>query len=153
MARPHIPSWYFALVVVRLGRRFLVVQENKNGRWYLPAGRVDPGETLEAAARRETHEESGLSVVLEGILRIEHTPANDGSARVRVIFVARPEDDHAPKKTADKESLGAAWMTLEDIRKLPLRNDEVLDILRSVLQGAPVYPLSLLAPEGAPFAK
>ncbi len=65
MPRSPVPTWYFALVVVRLGPRFLIVQERKHGQlWYLPAGRVEPGENITDAARRETLEESGVPVVV-----------------------------------------------------------------------------------------
>jgi len=41
MPREPIQTWYFALVVVRLQHRFLLVHERKHGqKWYLPAGRV-----------------------------------------------------------------------------------------------------------------
>jgi ADP-ribose pyrophosphatase YjhB (NUDIX family) len=44
------------------GRIALVHQRDRKGRWRwtLPKGRIDPGETAEAAALREVHEESGL---------------------------------------------------------------------------------------------
>lgn len=153
MARTPIPSWYFALVVVRLGRRFLVVRERKHGQfWYLPAGRVEPGERLVEAARRETLEESGIPVVIEGVLRVEHAPSPDG-ARVRVFFLARPADDTPPKSIPDEESLGAAWVALEDLDKIPLRGPEVRHIFEAVANGAPVYPLSLLTDEGSSWKK
>ena len=51
MPRDPIPTWFFALVVVRQGDRFLLVHEAKHGQdWYLPAGRVEPGESLTDAA-------------------------------------------------------------------------------------------------------
>jgi ADP-ribose pyrophosphatase YjhB (NUDIX family) len=54
MAREPIPTWYFALVVVRRGHRFLAVREVKHGQlWYLPAGGAEPGESLAEGARRE----------------------------------------------------------------------------------------------------
>jgi len=148
--RDPIPTWFFALVVVRLGRRFLVVRERKHGqKWYLPAGRVEPGERLVDGACRETLEESGVSIVVEGILRVEHTPLPDGTARCRVIFVARPADDAAPRATAD--SLGAAWVTLDELDALDLRGDEVRDLFHHVANGGPIHPLSLLTVEGAPI--
>ncbi len=153
MPRPPIPTWFFVLVVVRRGHQFLVVQEQSHGQlWYLPGGRVEPGETLLDAARRETLEESGVPVVVEGILRVQHTPASDGTARVRVVFVARPEDDTPPKSAPDGETLRAAWVTLEELDRLPLRGSEVRAIFRSAAAGPPLAPLTLLASEREPFA-
>src|SRR5262245_51564365 len=138
MAREPVPTWYFALVVVRLGHRFLLVRERKHGqRWYLPAGRVEPGEHLVDAARRETLEESGVPVAIEGILRVEHSPRPDGSARMRVFFVARPVDDTPPKEHADHDSMGAAWVSLAELRRYPLRGEEVREILEYLERGGP----------------
>ncbi|MBL8604987.1 MAG: NUDIX domain-containing protein [Myxococcales bacterium] len=151
MAREGIPTWTYALVVVRLGRRFLLVQESHHGqKWYLPAGRVEPGEGIAEAAIRETLEESGLSVVLEGLLRVEHSVSPLG-ARVRVFFVARPADDSAPKEVADLHSLQAKWVGLDELDHLPLRSSEVKSVLDYVSRGGQVFPLSMLSPEGAPW--
>src|ERR1700709_1006875 len=108
MSRDPIPTWCFALVVVRLGERWLLVHERKHGQgWYLPAGRVEPGETFVEAAVRETREEAGIEVTLDGIVRIEHSPTGEG-ARMRIVFVGHPADDRPPKQVPDDESLGAA---------------------------------------------
>jgi ADP-ribose pyrophosphatase YjhB (NUDIX family) len=50
------------LVLDDRGRIALVRQRNRRGRWQwtLPKGRIDRGETVEAAALREVYEESGL---------------------------------------------------------------------------------------------
>ena len=150
--RSPIETWCFALVVVKLGRRFLLVRESERGqRWYLPAGRVEPGESFPAAAVRETMEEAGVPIDLEGILRIEHSATPDGFARMRVIFLARPADDTPPKTTPDHESLEARWVTIDELTELPLRGPEVKRIVNDVLRGAPVYPLSLLQEEGEPL--
>ena len=151
MAREPIPTWVFALVVVRKGERFLLVQEAKHGNtWYLPAGRVEPGESIEAAAVRETLEEAGVNVALRGIYRVEHSPMPNG-ARMRVLFAAEPVDDTPPKQIADAESLRADWFDLAAMRALPLRGPEVLRLFEDVSAGAPVYPMSLLQPEGRPL--
>ena len=149
MARDPIPTWCFSLAVVRKGRRFLVVQERKHGQlWFLPAGRVEPGESFVEGAERETLEETGVPITVEGILRVEHQPSDSGRARMRVFFVARPRDDTEPKSEPDKDSLQARWVTLEELDELPMRGREVKRIFQAVEKGAPIYPLSLLATEG-----
>ncbi|HEX5063414.1 MAG TPA: NUDIX domain-containing protein [Kofleriaceae bacterium] len=144
MSRAPIPTWYFAMVVVRRGHRFLLTQEQKYGStWSIPGGRVEPGESLVAAAVREVHEETGVPVRIDGILRIEHA-ASDTTARVRVLFAGSPIDDTPPKTVADAESLGAAWLTIDEIRQKPLRGAELRAVLESVEAGRQIFPLDLL---------
>lgn len=154
MAREAIPTWFFAVAVVRLGRRFLLVEERKHGGgWYLPAGRVEPGESLLEAARRETLEEAGIRIRVTGLLRFEHSVLPDGHARVRAVVVGHPLDDTAPKAEPDEHTLRAAFVTLDEVRALKLRGSEVYDLLAAVDAGSPVYPLSVLAHEDAPWLR
>ncbi|HEY2853873.1 MAG TPA: NUDIX domain-containing protein [Gemmatimonadaceae bacterium] len=151
MARKPIPTTYVAAVVVQHGDRFLLVQERKRGSpWSLPAGRVEPGETMVEGAVREALEESGVLVRVTGLLRIEHTP-EDWRARLRAVFVGVPEGDTTTKQQADEESLGAAWVAIEELAAYPLRSQEVEQLLRYVSAGGPVYPLDLLRERGAPY--
>jgi len=151
MARAPIPSFYFALVVVRRSDEFLLVHERKHGQlWYLPAGRVEAGESFQSAAERETLEEGGIQIRVNGIVRVEHTPS-DVYTRVRVIFTGEPLDDTPPKQVADDESLGAAWVKVKDLGRYPLRGTEVKDLLEYVEDGAPIYPVELIQLESAPY--
>ena len=153
MSREPIPTYFFSLCVVRLGPRFLLVHERKHGQqWFFPGGRCEPGETLVEAARRETLEEAGVPIVIDGLVRLEHSPGR-GHARVRAIFLAHPEDDTPPKSIADEHTLEAAWFSCDELlaRRLPLRGEEVLATFRAVERGAPIAPLSLLCYEGAPW--
>lgn len=144
-------TWTIALVVVRDGDRFVLVDEHRDRGWYLPAGRVDHGEAIVDGARREVREEAGLEVALDGILRIEHTPARaERDARLRVFFLAHPIGG-ALKTEADDESRGAAWVRLAQLPHYRLRSPEVAHHLRYVAAGGPIAPLDLLTWEGAPY--
>jgi phosphatase NudJ len=145
MSREPISAWFYVVVVVRLGRRFLLVQERKFGQsWYLPAGRVEKGETLAAAAFRETVEEAGIGVTLEAILGVDFEVRAEGGVKERVIFLARPVDDAPVKTVADEESLGASWFTLDEVRGLPLRGQDVIRYLERVEAGGPFLPIRYL---------
>lgn len=147
MARPGIEFHCFVLVVVRRGSHFLLVQEIKNNQpWYLPAGRVEPGETFFHAALRETLEEAGIAIRLDGILRIQHTPGTSGT-RLRVIFLGSPVSDSPLKQVADHHSLGARWVRATDLDVLTLRSPEVHTWISHVVQSGPIFPLELLGRE------
>ncbi|NBO93296.1 MAG: NUDIX hydrolase [Planctomycetia bacterium] len=147
MANKPIPIYAFALVVVRLDDRFLVVQERKHGQlWYLPAGRIELAETIEEGAIREVYEESGVQVTLTGVLKVMYTPQIECS-RLRVLFLAKPTDDPTPRTEPNKHTLAARWVTLAELDALPLRGEEVRSIFTWVANGAPSYPMELLGIE------
>jgi 8-oxo-dGTP pyrophosphatase MutT (NUDIX family) len=144
-----IPTSCFALVVVQKDDRFLLVQETKHHQsWYLPAGRLEPNETFADAALRETLEESGMRIELNGVITIEMS-YHRGTRRIRAVFTGVPDDATPPKSVADVHSLSAAWVHPDELRHLRLRGPDVDPFIRHVLEGGLVHPLSILAAEGA----
>ena len=135
--------------------KYLAVNETKDRGWWLPAGWVDPGESFIEAAHRETKEEAGIDIILKGILRIEHSENSGQSARMRVIFYAEPENEkQAPKSIADKESLEAKWMSVDEFLKLKnIRGYELPEWGKYIDSGGPIYPMSLLTRESAAIPK
>ena len=142
------------LTVVVHEKRYLVVEE-RDGTFYLPAGRVEPGENLVAAAVRETAEEAGTMIGLRGLLGFDHDWVGGPSPRMkmRFAFVGYPVLLAPPKSHADRHSRGARWATKEEIAKLPLRDAEVLTWIERHESGAALLPCHAYAwfgPKGAP---
>ncbi len=154
--RRHFDSYNFAVVVVQHpDGRFLAVREVGGRGWWLPAGFVDPGESFAQSALRETREEAGIEVRLEGILRIEHSLIGTWRARMRVVYYARPLDETPPKTVPDRESEEARWVTIPEIEALArsfpgLRGPELLMWARYLDGGGEVSPLKFLGTEFDP---
>lgn len=133
------PTTLIVLAVVPHEGRYLIVEE-RDGTFYLPAGRVEPGEDLLTAVIRETAEEAGTRIGITSMLGFDHDAVTEPvpHVRLRFCFVGYPVVHGAPlKQQADRHSRGARWATLAEIRGLPLRHPEVLRwIARSEAGGA-----------------
>ncbi len=81
------------LVLVRQGlggTEVLLVRHSHRGRspfWCFPGGGVESGETCAEAASREALEETGLTVVLDGVVGVQDRPE---AGTLDVFFLARP---------------------------------------------------------------
>jgi ADP-ribose pyrophosphatase YjhB (NUDIX family) len=65
-------------VVIEDGRLLVLNQDTDTGRSFsLPGGKVEPGETLQAALVREMREETGLDVEVGRLLYVCDHPAAD----------------------------------------------------------------------------
>jgi 8-oxo-dGTP pyrophosphatase MutT (NUDIX family) len=77
-----------AASIIESAGRFLLVEERVDGRLVLnqPAGHLDPGESLAAAAARETLEETGYTFVPTHLVGIYHWQNEAGTTFVRFTF-------------------------------------------------------------------
>ena len=128
--------------------KFLAVNENNDRGWYLPGGKVDPPESFEQAAIRESKEEAKIDIVLKGVLKHEYNFIEDiNFLRYKVVFYAEPKDEkQLLKSIADSESKEARWVTLKELeelgKQLPgLRSTELLDWGRYLEKGGEIYPI------------
>jgi len=139
---PHVTV---ATVVVRDGR-LLLVEESIDGRAVLnqPAGHLEPGESLAAAAVREVLEETGWQVELTAFVGCYQWTAPDGTAFLRFAFAGDPVA-HDPALPLDAGILRALWLTPAELQAEParLRSPLVQQVVSDYLAGQR-YPLSLV---------
>ena len=110
------PAATVATIVVRDGAFLLVEEETRSGvRLNQPAGHLEAGETLVAAAVRETLEETGYHVnptALVGIYRW-HAPET-GATFLRFAFAGEVLG-HDAERTLDDGILRALWLPYDEL--------------------------------------
>ena len=110
------PAVTVASVVERDGLFLMVEEETRSGlKFNQPAGHLEPGETLPAAAVREALEETRWRVrptALIGIYRWE--TSDTGATFVRFSFAAEPRE-HDPSRPLDIGIARALWMSYAEI--------------------------------------
>lgn len=81
--RDRADRWGVGALVRHAGRVLFVEQD---GRWYLPGGIREPGESLEAGARREVREETGVEIEVTGLAAISEQTFSHGDETVAFHF-------------------------------------------------------------------
>lgn len=120
-------TYVVAVVLLNDDNEVLMIQEAKvscAGKWYLPAGRIDKGETICQAGEREVKEETGLDIKCTTLLMVECASGN------WMRFVLTGHVVGGSLKTpaeADEESLQAKWVA--NINELTLRASDIKHLI------------------------
>ncbi len=109
------------------------------GRWALPGGFVRPPESVDAAARRELAEETGLAgVFLEQLYTFGDAGRDPREPVVSVAYYALVNlPERAVAASADARE--AAWFAVADVPKLAFDHDRILAVALGRLKGKVRY--------------
>ncbi len=118
-------TWNGRILLVRRAR------EPARGMFALPGGRLEPGETPEAAVRREVLEETGLRPLGLSLLATIEPADAGGEFRIHVFAGHMPGGEPVPGDDADH----AAWYRLDELAHLPVTRSS-LEMARRVLAAA-----------------
>ena len=116
----HIQPAARAVVFDALGR-VLLIKRGDNNRWALPAGGMEPGESVTECMRREVWEETGLTPTKWQAYAVYshpryHAPTRPEAQLLTVAF--RVEEWEGELRTATDETTDAQWFTPNELRDL-----------------------------------
>lgn len=94
-------------MLIEHGRLLLVrrAMAPEKGKWSLPAGYLDPGESPPETAVRETREETGLAVRVTGLVDAFYNPPGQGAA-VFLLYRAERAGGGEPVAGDDADAAG-----------------------------------------------
>lgn len=126
----------------------LLIQRGKDpfaGSWALPGGFIEPEETLEASARRELLEETGLKVDTLVQMGTYGDPGRDPRGRtLTVVFATLTEGK--PKVSGQDDASDAHWFAIHQLPTLAFDHAQIISDglknlksqLRNIYSGIPL---------------
>ena len=102
--------------------RILLIRRGDNKQWALPAGGMEPDESVTECMAREVWEETGLTVLSSTAFAIYSEPRFTAPTRpeAQLLTVAfRVNEWSGTLQTTTNETDDARWFTIAELRKLP----------------------------------
>ncbi len=118
--------------------KVLLTQRTDNGRWCLPGGQMEAGESASEACEREVWEETGLKVRTTRLLGVYSNPDqlviyNDGSKAFFVVLNFEVEVIEGELGLSN-ETTAFGYYSLEEMESMPMHGEHksrVEDALRN----------------------
>ena len=121
---PETPIAAVGAVVFKNGKILTIKrgQEPNKGKWSIPGGRIELGETAYEAAQREVREECSIEVEIERVLDSANNIIRDADGRIKyhfviIDFLARYTSGEIKAQTDAEE---CKWVTPQEMTELDL---------------------------------
>ncbi|MFF2277962.1 NUDIX domain-containing protein [Agromyces sp. NPDC058126] len=122
-----LPDLLVSAIALVRDRRVLMVTARDREVYYMPGGKIDPGESAAQAAAREAYEEVALELdpdALDELFEVVTQAHGEPDGRLVRMRVFRAETDASPRASAEVGALH--WVTTSELDRCPPAGAEVL---------------------------
>lgn len=113
-----------AVIVDAKREKILLTRRSDNGRWCLPGGRMEPGETAAEACEREAWEETGLRVKVTRLVGVYTDPnmvvRYQDSKMFQVIAMCFEAQIISGEVGLSNETTEVGWFTPDEMKHMDL---------------------------------
>jgi len=112
-------------VIIKNGKILLVKRRNEpfKGKWALPGGFVEYGETVEKAVLREVKEETGMDAKIKKLVGVYSDPARDPRGHtISIVFLLEGEGD----AIAGDDAIEAKFFDLNELPPLAFDHEKII---------------------------
>lgn len=133
--------------IIEKDNKILMVKEAKKkcyGKWNVPAGRLENGETIFEGAIREIFEETGCKVRLKNVLPIMSKDIEDTTLIIITFTTELLEENISFNK---EEILDVKWISKKELINMTdkeLRDEKRIKITLQMLEENKAYPLDTI---------
>ena len=130
--------------IIEKDNKILMVKEAKKkcyGKWNVPAGHLEKGETIFEGAIREIFEETGCKVRLKNVLPIISKEIENTTVLIITFTTELLEENISFNK---EEILDVQWIPIEELNEMldeKLRDKKGVKIMLKALRENKIYPL------------
>jgi len=104
------------------------------GKWEVPGGGIDVGESIEQGVMREVKEEAGIDVTVKDLFGYFEFVDGKGVQTVNLNFLCTMDAKHGDVDVALGEMQEARWVELEDFDDVDFTSHNMVDACRRALE-------------------
>ncbi|MDE1828057.1 MAG: NUDIX domain-containing protein [Candidatus Micrarchaeota archaeon] len=120
-AKAHGASSIAVCGIISRDEKFLLIkrapEKHRGGHWEIPGGKVEKGESLNAALAREVREETNLRLkeVKSYVGHVDYSPNPRRKVRLFMFDITADDSEVCPNPTEHTEYM---WATVEEAKKV-----------------------------------